>query len=220
MGNLLDEPEKEKTHESFEIDQLRYTAMSMQGWRKSMEDAHITNTSELGNGRSLFAVFDGHGGKEAAKFAKAHYVEELMKLDSFKQGKYEDALIEVNLKLDNLMQSKENYVELYKYATETDETPNANDLNGTESGCTATVVLITPNKIYCSNAGDSRTVMSEGGKTIPLSVDHKPDDLMETKRIENAGGYVENGRVDGNLAVSRALGDFELKAKVGFPPSE
>ena len=39
--------------------------MGMQGWRKSMEDAHITNTKDLGNGRSLFAVFDGHGGKLA-----------------------------------------------------------------------------------------------------------------------------------------------------------
>lgn len=93
MGNLLDEPEKDKTIESGQIDQLRYTAMGMQGWRKSMEDAHITNTKDLGNGRSLFAVFDGHGGKEAAKYASVHYVEELMKLDSFKQGKYEDALV-------------------------------------------------------------------------------------------------------------------------------
>jgi len=116
------------------------------------------------------------------------------------------------------MRKDDSYVELFKYATDSTEEPNKSDLNGTESGCTATVVLITPDKIYCANAGDSRTVMSEGGKAVPLSFDHKPDDEPETKRIVSAGGYVENGRVDGNLAVSRALGDFELKNKGDFAP--
>jgi serine/threonine protein phosphatase PrpC len=34
---------------------------AMQGWRRSMEDSHIANL-DIGDGVSLFAVFDGHGG--------------------------------------------------------------------------------------------------------------------------------------------------------------
>jgi serine/threonine protein phosphatase PrpC len=46
---------------------------------------------------------------------------------------------------------------------------------------------------------------------VPLSEDHKPDDPIEKKRIYNANGFVEDGRVNGMLALSRALGDFEYK---------
>jgi serine/threonine protein phosphatase PrpC len=41
-----------------------------------------------------------------------------------------------------------------------------------------------------------------------LSFDHKPDNEGELKRIENAGHMVEDSRVDGNLALSRAFGDY------------
>jgi serine/threonine protein phosphatase PrpC len=51
------------------------------------------------------------------------------------------------------------------------------------AGCTATVVLITPNEILCANAGDSRTVLSKNGSAVALSVDHKPDDKEELSRI-------------------------------------
>jgi len=79
------------------------------------------------------------------------------------------------------------------------------------AGCTATVVLMTPTEIYCANAGDSRTVLSKNKQAIDMSKDHKPDDPEERKRIYNANGFVEDGRVNGMLALSRALGDFEYK---------
>jgi len=44
-----------------------------------------------------------------------------------------------------------------------------------------------------------------------LSEDHKPDNTIEVKRIEKANHYVEDSRVDGNLALSRAFGDFQYK---------
>lgn len=45
-----------------------------------------------------------------------------------------------------------------------------------------------------------------------MSVDHKPLNDTEKKRIENAGGFVTpEGRVNGNLNLSRAIGDFEYK---------
>lgn len=46
------------------------------------------------------------------------------------------------------------------------------------------------------------------------SIDHKPSHPTEKNRIEAAGGHVsmdEPPRLDGNLAVSRGLGDFEYK---------
>ena len=82
-------------------------------------------------------------------------------------------------------------------------------------GCTATVVLITKTDIYCANAGDSRTVLgrSNGTMCMPLSEDHKPDNEDEKKRIEAAGGFVEENRVNGSLNLSRSMGDFEYKSK-------
>ena len=85
-----------------------------------------------------------------------------------------------------------------------------------DSGTTACVVLLTPHSILCANAGDSRSVLatsslSDSDAVIPLSFDHKPDDAPEEARIRAAGGYVAGGRVEGDLAVSRGLGDFRFK---------
>jgi len=41
-----------------------------------------------------------------------------------------------------------------------------------------------------------------------LSDDHKPDNEEELRRIQAADHFVEDSRVDGNLALSRAFGDF------------
>jgi serine/threonine protein phosphatase PrpC len=79
-------------------------------------------------------------------------------------------------------------------------------------GCTACVVLITDDSIYCANAGDSRAVIgTKTGDVVELSFDHKPENDIEKKRIVEAGGVVSMGRVDATLAVSRAIGDWEFK---------
>jgi serine/threonine protein phosphatase PrpC len=81
-----------------------------------------------------------------------------------------------------------------------------------DAGTTATVVILTPTLILCANAGDSRAVCSRNGHcTIPLSYDHKPDDEAEERRIYEAGGFVRGSRVEGDLALSRGLGDFRFK---------
>jgi len=75
------------------------------------------------------------------------------------------------------------------------------------------VGLITPEDVlYIGNAGDCRAVLCSAGEAIALSMDHKPTLPTETARIKRAGGVVEDDRVEGDLAVSRALGDFEYKS--------
>lgn len=81
------------------------------------------------------------------------------------------------------------------------------------AGCTASTALITPTHIYCANAGDSRTVLSEKARAVDLSVDHKPDLPTEKARVYQAGSVVEEGRVNGCIAISRALGDWEYKSR-------
>lgn len=90
------------------------------------------------------------------------------------------------------------------------DVPQPND--DEDPGTTIVVVIVTPEWVVCANAGDSRAVFSKsGGRAVPLSYDHKPDDEAEEKRIREAGGYVAGGRVEGDLAVSRGLGDFRFK---------
>ena len=60
-----------------------------------------------------------------------------------------------------------------------------------------------------ANVGDSRCVLCRNGIAIDMSVDHKPDDEKELKRIQNAGGKVTaEGRVNGGLNLSRAFGTY------------
>lgn len=87
-----------------------------------------------------------------------------------------------------------------------------------DTGTTACVVLITPTHIYCSNAGDSRGCLSRDGHAVPLSDDHKPDNDDELARIRKATHMVEDSRVDGNLALSRAFGDFQYKDQKQLTP--
>jgi serine/threonine protein phosphatase PrpC len=89
------------------------------------------------------------------------------------------------------------------------------------AGCTACSCIITPTEIICGNSGDSRAVLAKksGDKyiAINLSEDHKPDLPGEKLRIEKAGGFVEENRVKGVLALSRALGDLEYKLDPNLP---
>ncbi|CAG5056630.1 unnamed protein product [Parnassius apollo] len=85
------------------------------------------------------------------------------------------------------------------------------------AGTTALIAVLEDNHLIVANVGDSRGVMCDSkGNAIPVSFDHKPQQVREQKRIEAAGGYIAfNGvwRVAGILATSRAMGDYPLKDK-------
>ena len=56
-----------------------------------MEDSHIAET-DIGDGNSLFGVFDGHGGPEVAKFVRAHFTKNLVAHAAYKRKEYKLAL--------------------------------------------------------------------------------------------------------------------------------
>jgi protein phosphatase PTC1 len=72
--------------------------------------------------------------------------------------------------------------------------------------------------LYTANVGDARIVLCRNGKALRLSYDHKGSDENEGKRIANAGGLILNNRVNGVLAVTRALGDAYMKDLVTGHP--
>ncbi|KAK8022418.1 protein phosphatase 2C isoform beta [Apiospora rasikravindrae] len=72
--------------------------------------------------------------------------------------------------------------------------------------------------LYTANVGDARIILCRNGKALRLSYDHKGSDENEGKRIANAGGLILNNRVNGVLAVTRALGDTYMKDLVTGHP--
>jgi serine/threonine protein phosphatase PrpC len=201
MGAYLDTPNTEKNSENGQNDMAAWGLCSMQGWRTGMEDDHIAQECTQANGKMgmLFAVFDGHGGAEVAKFAKEKFGDMFINCPEFKKANYEEALKQTFLNFDELV-GKKDY--------------------GMDTGTTANVVYFNDEKIFCSNAGDSRSVIYTNNKAIPLSQDHKPDNEEERERIERANHFVEESRVDGNLALSRAFGDFQYKDQKGKQPKD
>ena len=72
--------------------------------------------------------------------------------------------------------------------------------------------------LYTANVGDARIILCRSGKALRLSYDHKGSDENEGRRIANAGGLILNNRVNGVLAVTRALGDTYIKDLVTGHP--
>lgn len=192
MGDNLSKPVTEKHTSTFETSHLRVGCCGMQGWRKNMEDAHVAQLNLEGDkSQGLFGVFDGHNGHLVAKYCGAHMSEELLGNDAFHNAQYQRAFEEVFEKID--------------------ETLKASPELRNEGGCTAVTVLLTKGQLICANAGDSRAVLARSQSVLPLSMDHKPTLPAEIARIEKAGGTLQGGRVNGTLALSRAIGDFDFK---------
>jgi protein phosphatase 1G len=195
----------------------------MQGWRNSMEDAHLTNLS-IDDRTSCFGVFDGHGGKEVALFASKHFATELALNSKFQGGRAGPALKEAFMRMDTLMRSKMAFEELFCLARGLRSVSEVDaEVFGSyqcKAGCTAVVALILGNELFVANAGDSRCVLARGGSAIDMSTDHKTTLPGEAERIRRAGGTIYEGRVNGTLNLTRALGDFEFKNHPRLSPQE
>lgn len=205
MGNLRSVPivEKHNLHDVSIINGVSAIS-SMEGWRKTMEDAHILiNMKDY----AIIGIFDGHGNDICAKFCQdnflklfeielAHITTSTPTPEDFKR-----VLTETFKKLDE---------EFKKIATNGFLNSRAYD-----SGTTALVTVITDSYYIIANAGDSRGLIID--KTLKrikfATLDHKPNNKIEKQRIEKSGHKVQSNRIDGNLAVSRGIGDFEYKNK-------
>ncbi|XP_055911797.1 probable protein phosphatase 2C T23F11.1 [Eupeodes corollae] len=201
MGTTLSEPITAKESSYCQNEQYRVGSSCMQGWRISMEDSH-THILSLPDdpGTSFFAVYDGHGGATVAQYAGKHLHKFIIKRPEYEED-IQSALKQAFLDIDSEMLYNESCGEQM-------------------AGSTAVVVLIKNNRLYCANAGDSRAIACVNGDVEVLSLDHKPNNDAETKRIYEGGGWVEFNRVNGNLALSRALGDFVFKKNESKKPEE
>jgi len=165
-----------------------------------MEDAHthILTLSE-DKDASFFAVYDGHGGSKIASHVSKNLHKFVVRRPEYKQGNYEDAITKGFLECDDAMRKDE-------------------ALKDDMSGSTAITALYRNKKLFVGNVGDSRCIACSNGLAEALSLDHKPGNALERERIEQAGGFVEFNRVNGNLALSRAFGDFAFKNHNELPP--
>ncbi len=176
----------------------------MQGYRATMEDAVVAAPLHPSGAAHAFALFDGHGGDFAARWAARETPRRLRTLVDALGGP--GAADAASLPLAKLLLTMDADLRAHACAW--------------GCGTTAVVLIVTASALTVANLGDSRAVLCRSGSAVAMSSDHKPTDAAERARIVRAGGFVVDARVNGDLALSRALGDFRHKAVRSLPPHE
>lgn len=214
---------------------FRCGVAEMQGWRGNHEDAHEIKCNDK---TGQFWVLDGHGGDEAA-LAGAPALGEEFNTDLCKGDLIEDKVIEDGMiAVDKGLRARDNIeagctvigamAKLEEDGTYTVKMINAGDSRGIlvrshteqENGSNAIITTRIPDHLKKLMADPVQVAKQNAPAPCkwPLvqeSIDHKPNHPTEVARIEAAKGHVTDDdppRLDGNLAVSRGLGDFEYKA--------
>ncbi|CAI9274159.1 unnamed protein product [Lactuca saligna] len=190
---------------------IRWGSAKLQGAREEMEDDAVIVGSSPHNeldGFFFAAVFDGHAGFSSVKFLREELYKECVKA---LQG--------------GLLLSKKDTIGIEKALQEAFQNADAKllnwlEMNGEddESGATATTMFLGNNMLFISHVGDSCAVLSQSGKAQELTNSHRPYgrskvSLQEIKRIREAGGWISDGRICGDISVSRAFGDMRFKTK-------
>lgn len=172
--------------------------------RRKMEDRHVIlpEFNQLfgiqdGVEREYYAVFDGHGGVDAATYSSTHLhvilsQQEMLKSDT--SAAFKSSFIQTDDKF--LIKSRRERM---------------------RSGSTGVAVLLAADWLTVSWLGDSQAMLVKKGEPVILMDPHKPDREDEKKRIEDLGGciaFIGCWRVNGTYAVSRAIGDFDQKPYV------
>ena len=163
------------------------------GRREKMEDVSIAIENIPLKGDILVAIFDGHGGKEASEYAGLNFSEIFR---SYHRLSPKDGLFKTFKELQNAMEPW-----------------------SINTGTTAVIAHIRNNHLTVANVGDSRCVISQNGNVKRLTIDHKPSNPEEQKYIESMGGNVQEGRLNGIISVSRALGDSYFGNTIKHEPT-
>ncbi|XP_041641090.1 protein phosphatase 1K, mitochondrial isoform X2 [Cheilinus undulatus] len=172
---------------------------SLIGQRKENEDRF--QVSQITDSILYFAVFDGHGGPEAADFCEKYMEKFIMDLLP-EESNLELLLTRAFLEVDKA------------FAKHLHFTPNAPAVN---AGTTATVALLRDGiELVVASVGDSRAMLCRKGKALKLTVDHTPERKDEKERVKRSGGFITwnslgQPNVNGRLAMTRSIGDFDLK---------
>ena len=183
------------------------------GRRESMDDEHIRIddlAAHLGFvfkypiPSAFYAVFDGHGGPDAASFVKRNAMRFFFEDSDMLQSYDTDALF--------LKRLEDSHRKAFLGA----DLALAYERSVSSScGTTALTALILGRHLLVANAGDCRAVLCRRGVAVEMSQDHRPSYLPELKRVEELGGFVDGGYLNGYLSVTRALGDWDLKFPLG-----
>jgi len=184
--------------------------IAMKNTRKRMEDRHVALhdlkaylpsalQSKIGPSEhvSFYAVFDGHAGTDAATFAAAHLHELVVESQAYPADPV-SAIQEACHECDR------RFIATSK-----------------KSGTTVVCVLIKDNTIYAAWVGDSLASLVREGHALKIMEPHKPNREDEKVRVEGLGGAIIHygtWRVNGQLAVSRAIGDGEYKPLITAQP--
>lgn len=169
--------------------EVRADASEWQGRRPAMEDRHVIKEIRLNDRTAILAaVLDGHGGSGSAEAVAAALRSEFGPRQAMNVEALKGWLLDVDLRL---------------------RTDGHNN-----DGTTLVAALLRRNDVVFVNVGDSRAVMfGPDGAVIYETTDHKPTHPVETARIKAAGSVVIDKRLNGMLAVSRALGDHAGKPR-------
>jgi serine/threonine protein phosphatase PrpC len=158
-------------------------------YRQSMEDTGIMIPDLTSNYKvNLFCILDGHGGSEVVNFVKER-LPDLIKNNI-------SNLTPITETINNSFNKIDEELKFY---------------DSDYTGSTATLVIISDNKIYCGNVGDSKSYLIDNEKVIQISTDHKCTNEEEGIRIKNSGGQIIKNRVMGQLILTRTLGDLYVK---------
>eukprot|EP01116_Phalansterium_solitarium_P009143 TRINITY_DN23177_c0_g1_i1.p1 TRINITY_DN23177_c0_g1~~TRINITY_DN23177_c0_g1_i1.p1 ORF type:complete len:335 (+),score=67.77 TRINITY_DN23177_c0_g1_i1:197-1201(+) len=181
---------------------FRFAWSEMLGRRQEMEDEFLLHGDFMGPGKyDLFGLFDGHSGRQAAEFAARTFPGVLGQ--------------QLEAESDVLVALRSSFLAVHEQFREQIK----GDLEARHAGATALLVLVSQDRVYVANVGDTRAVICRGGKAERLSFDHKPTE--EEDRIRALGGHVSGGatkRVNGMVAVSRAIGDFAVEPQISCEP--